>query len=193
MSAWRTERHWNFYVYGALYFFLFSPHYSHLGKCFCQLYGNILEICDFSHLIPLREDRNHQLFLICIINFKGCDPGSVRVSSPPISHSYLPSAKNLFKHLSPWLIMHATWNINSSHTLEISLCFLYPCAFCMYKSNLFTFLGQLSFSNTEVNIVLLLFRSALLEEKEKKNLGLGKSQTLVSIWLFCLANIQPNN
>lgn len=109
MSARRTGSHWNFYVYGALYFFLFSPHYSHLGKCFCQLYGNILEIWGFSHLNPQREDRNHQLFLICIINatgvnFKGCDPGSVRVSSPPISHSYLASAKNLFKHLSPWLI-----------------------------------------------------------------------------------------
>lgn len=44
----------------------------------------------------------------------------------------------------------------------------------MYKSNLFTLLGQLSFNNIEVNIVLLLLRSTLSRRKRRKELGLRK-------------------
>lgn len=67
-----------FHAYILLYCILIQLPHSHLAKSFCPLYDNILEICHFSHLIPRREDRNHQIVLICIIdatgvNFKCCD------------------------------------------------------------------------------------------------------------------------
>lgn len=54
--------------------FMCMYHYAlSLGKCFCQLYGNILENLQFSPLNSSKKCRNYLISLICLRNATGVD------------------------------------------------------------------------------------------------------------------------